>query len=319
MNTVTDTLRITVGGYQPPESVLNRAVGVFSDSLAESLGATTNFGAEVVLQGNMPQSHGIKAADLLTLVESGELTMCYFSASYLEARVPELAVFDLPFVLDDREKAYALFDGAVGKLIKDRFRALTGFELLGFWDYGFRNFTSGVRPIRTPADCAGLTARAMDSDIHKEMFRLLGTEAAHVDVRDLPGAVADGKIELQENALTNFYRFGMHKHHHYVTLTRHLFGLSLFLCHRATFESWPEEVRQAVVRATDDATRAQRGFAATEDDEMVEALRAANNELVFLSDAERNGFIDAMAPIVAQQRAKLGDDLVNQVVDHVVG
>ena len=42
-------------------------------------------------------SLGRKAADLLTMVESGELDGCYFASSYLAGRVPALGVFDQPF------------------------------------------------------------------------------------------------------------------------------------------------------------------------------------------------------------------------------
>jgi TRAP-type C4-dicarboxylate transport system substrate-binding protein len=41
----------------------------------------------------------------LRFVESGELILCYFSVSYLAARVPAFALLDLPFLLTNRPMA----------------------------------------------------------------------------------------------------------------------------------------------------------------------------------------------------------------------
>src|SRR5687768_12346968 len=102
-------IRIRFGGYQPPTSVHNKAAEVLGHALATRLGASVPF----ELNGTIVAS-GHQAADLLTVVESDVMTMCYFSASYLAARVPEFALLDLPFTISDRQKAYAVLDGALG-------------------------------------------------------------------------------------------------------------------------------------------------------------------------------------------------------------
>ena len=91
---------IRFGGYQPPACVHNKAAEVLGCALATRLGASVRF----ELEGNIVGS-GHEAADLLTMVESGVMTMCYFSASYLASRVPEFALRDLPFTVTNRQKA----------------------------------------------------------------------------------------------------------------------------------------------------------------------------------------------------------------------
>ena len=146
---------IRFGGYQPPASVHSRGAKV----LGEALGDAVEFQMEpnVIDQGR-------NAADLLTMVESGELNMCYFSSSYLADWVPEFALLDLPFVITERDQAYGVLDGELGALLADKLAAASGFRLLGFWDNGFRHFSNRVRPIRTPEDCAGLRIRTLFSE-----------------------------------------------------------------------------------------------------------------------------------------------------------
>ena len=156
---------IRFGGYQPPASVHNKAAEILGRALATRLAASLRF----ALNGSIVAS-GRQAADLLTMVESGAMTMCYLSASYLAARVPEFALLDLPFTFDDRRKAYAVLDGALGRLLANKLHALTGFRLLALWDNGFRHLTNAIRPIRTPMDCVGLRLRTLLSGVHQRVF-----------------------------------------------------------------------------------------------------------------------------------------------------
>ena len=164
-----ETVNISMGGYQPPSSVHNKAAEVFGSGLKNRLGDGVHF----ELDGNMVASQGIKAVDLLTLVENGDLSMCYFASSYLADRIPELGIFDLPFVINSREQAYAALDGKLGQHLANQFRQKTGFRVLGFWDNGFRHITNRTRAIRTPNDCRGLKMRTMNSELHQEVFKLL--------------------------------------------------------------------------------------------------------------------------------------------------
>jgi hypothetical protein len=69
---------------------MSRAAAVLGQALAARLGEAVRFDLEgdVVISGR-------PAADLLALVERGDLTMCYFSTSYLARRVPECCHFEI--------------------------------------------------------------------------------------------------------------------------------------------------------------------------------------------------------------------------------
>ena len=228
------------GGYQPPTSVHTRAAEVFVTELASRVGDAV----QVDFTGNIITA-GHNAADLSPMVENGVLTMGYFSASYLAERVAEFALLDLPFLINDRRHAYAVLDGTLGQLLSAKLQASTGFRGLGFWDNGFRHLSNAVRPIRTPADCRGLRLRTLFSDLHGQVFKLLGFEPVALDVKDLLAAVQAGTIDAQENPLTNIYNFGIYEQHRHITLTGHFFGAAILLCHQASYTAWPAEIRQA--------------------------------------------------------------------------
>ena len=300
------SIAIDFGGYQPPASIHNKAAELFGRHLADRLGDEVRFS----LDGNIIAS-GRKAADLLTMVEAGTLNLCYFSTSYLAQRVPEFALFDLPFLINDRDLAYAALDGPLGQILADKLVACSGFRLLGLWDNGFRHFTNCLRPIREPADCEGMRIRTLFSDLHAQTFRRLGFAPIAMDVKDLIAGVRDGSIDAQENPLTNTYNFGVHHHHRHITLSSHFFGAAGLLCHNHSYLSWPAHVQHAVDEAADAATAHQRGLAAAEDTGMLPLLQQADTDIVELNAAERAQFVDAVAPIINQQRARFGDEMLD--------
>ena len=297
------TLRF--GGYQGPNSVHTRGGRRFGEALAGTLGDAVDFefDSNIVARGH-------KASDLLSMVEDGTLDGCYFSSSYLASRVPQLGIFDQHFIVPDRRRAYAVLDGALGRELAGLMANNTSYVVLDYWDNGFRHISCG-KALRTPADCEGLKIRTLANDNHQRVFRALGFEPITIDVRDLPEAVASGRVDAQENPLTNIYNFGLHKTHRHVRLTRHLMGVALALFNARAVASWPEEVRQGVQTALRQATLAQRQYAEEDDRICAGKLTAEGVEILDLSPAERQAFAAATAAEVAVTRASFDARLIS--------
>ena len=296
-------IELKFGGYQGDKSVHTRGGRVLAEAVAEETdGAVTiAFDESIVARGH-------KAADLLSMTESGELDGCYFSSSYLAKRVPELGLFDQHFVVPDRRRAYALLDGALGNRLRDEVAKATGFEVLGYWDNGLRHITSAV-PIKSVADCTGLKLRTLANEDHQRVFRALGFDPHAIDVRDLPEAVTTRRVDVQENPLTNTLNFGIHETHRHILLTRHLLGVALVLFNAKRLAELEPAHRAGLQRAVDRATQAQRRFAEDDDDICSAELRAQGVELTELDDATRTAFAQATRPEVDITRASFSPEL----------
>jgi TRAP-type C4-dicarboxylate transport system substrate-binding protein len=289
---------IRFAGYQGPGSVHTRAVQVLRAALGQMEAPV-----ELAFTANITEG-GRKASDLLAMTEAGEIDACYFSSSYLAARVPELGLFDLPFEVADRARCYAALDGAVGRDLAAAVAGATGFRVLGYWDNGIRQISNGVRPIREPADCRGLKLRTLDNPVHQAAYRALGFEPVAIDVRDLPAAVAEGRVDAQENPLTNIVHFGLYRHHRHVTLTRHVVGVALVLANAERHRSWSPAVRAALDAAMAEASAAQRGFAQAEDRDGLDLLARDGVEPIEISPEARRAFRAAVAPVIDQARSR---------------
>lgn len=300
MNKIT----IRLGGYQGPNSVHTRGAVRFGEALEREVGSQVAF--ELVPD---VLALGRPSGDLPAMVEKGELALCYMSTVRFAPAVPELKLFELPFVVRDRARAMAALDGPLGALLKAKMLASTPFRALGFWDNGFRHFTNRVRPIRTPADCKGLRIRTQLSELHGETLKALGFEPIPVDIKEFVEQIATDRFQAQENPLTNTFNFNVHRYHRHITLSGHFFGTSALICSKAQYAAWPAAVQQAVENAAREGTALQHTLAAEEDDGILAQLDPKENDIVRLTAAEQAAFAKAVEPVLAKHRASLDPKL----------
>ena len=291
-----------LGGYQKPASIHTRACQRFGEVLQREAGDAVRFEfvPDVLALGH-------KSGDLPGMVERGELSACYISSLRYAKWVPELALFDLPFLFPDRTAAYRVLDGRLGQSLKDKVSAQSPFRLLAYWDNGFRHFSNKVRAIRKPADCKGIRIRIQMSELQAESLRLLGMEPILEDIKIFVEQIGGDRFDGQDNPLTNIVNFDIHKHHRHITLSGHVYGVACLMANRAQYESWPATVQRAVDIAAAEATVLQRRLAAAEDEEMLKRLDPARSEVVRLSAEQHQAFAEAVRPVADRYRKEFAD------------
>jgi len=272
-------------GYQPARSVHTRALRTLRDAVARRAGndmciTVTDSILEV----------GYRASDLLRMVENGALDGCYFASSYLAASVPTLGVFDRPFEAGSRDVVFGRLDGEAGTTLARDVADATPYSVLAWWDNGIRHISNAVRPIRSPADCAGLRLRTLDNAQHQAAFRRLGFVPTFVDVADLARAVADRRVDAQENPLTNIVNFGLQMHHRHVSLTGHLLGIAPLLVNRARYAALPGELQSVLAEAGQASAAEQHRLALAEDTECLRILAESQVEVLGPDAIDMQGF-----------------------------
>lgn len=281
---------VTVGGYAPRDSVHSRAV----DHFAEELRNRSNGEIDAEITYNILDS-GRPATALFDMLETGELTWCYYSSSYLGAKVPELNALEVPFLFDTVNDAHGALDGPFGDALAEAVRDKASYEVLGFWDNGLRHLTNTSRDIRSPADCAGLSIRLQPNAIHEALTESWGMHPVTAELSAGIEMIKRGDVDAQENPLANTVAYGVD--HQHITLSAHLYGA------RGLFAN-PKEM-SALGEASDivrDAARSaiayQRTEAAAYELELRKKLEAEGRVVLDLSPAERQEFKDAAAEVI---------------------
>ena len=301
---------VRIAGYQGSGSILTRTL----HELARGMAADPDWNLQVE---DDVTAAGESAAALFQSVQTGQRQIGYMASGYLAGKVPSLGVLDLPFSVTDRHAALQALDGEAGAHLSADVVRQSGFKVLNYWDNGFRHLTNGVRPISRVEDCAGLRIRTLDSALYREVLAAMGFQPVTTDVKELVRVVAERVVDGQENPLTNFVNFGLWRHHPYVTLTGHFFGVVLLVCHRPWFESLTAEQQVRVSHAAQDATRLQRQLAAAEDANSLQLLAQHGVSALTPDAVDIATLRDATQSIVARERAAFDPVLVRSYLDRL--
>ena len=305
---MSEPIKIRMGGYGPATTGFSKSLKFIGDKL------TTQFGDRVAIDyvWNV-MDHGYKAEDILTLVESGELTLGYQSSSYLTDRVPELGFVDLPFLFANNAQARGAMDGALGDFLVRSIEGRIGYRVLGWFENGFRHISNRLRPIHVPADMKGMKIRVLPSEIQRRTFDLLGAIAMRMDLTEAIAMIKAGTLDAQENPLANTVTYGVHNFHKFHTLTSHFYISRPVFLHRASFEAWPNDLQEAMRRAVKELVTYQRGLAVEEHEESRRIIEAAGCEIVETTAREHDAFVDAVKPLTAEARETYGAGMFKMV------
>ena len=303
-----DKQTLWIGGYGPEESAHGHGLA----TIRRVLERETNGDIRVDITWNV-MDEGRPNTDLLELVESGEMFLCYFSTSYLAETVPELNILEVPFLFADLESAHEALDGDLGRSLQRAVGASTRFVALGFWDNGFRHLTNRHHPVRAPADVAGMTVRLQPNSIHEELIRSWGGTPVAAELSRGLRLIKELDVDAQENPLANTVAYGVDRIHPHVTMTGHLYGARGIFAHAPTYDSLPDSLRNVVDEAVRSAVFEQRAFASKYEISIRSRLEASGIQFVDLDEDERRMFAEASSPAVALAREEVPVEMFDLV------
>lgn len=295
---------LRVAGYQGPSSILTHGLACFVETLTQA-----GWKSAIEWVPNVTDNQE-KAADLFTSIENGSRHIAYMASGYLSARVPELEVLELPFTVDDRVTALAALDHLAGDMLSQSIRQKTDFHVLGFWDNGFRHISNSVRPIQNPSDAVGIKVRTLDSALYRATLDAIGFTAVTSDVKDLVSWIAQDIVQAQENPLTNYMGFELWKHHPYISLTHHFYGVLLLICPLSWFEKLSQEERQLLTHAVTTSTALQRKLAAEQDAIALARIQDLNIQVLMKDELDMHAFHKCVESVNSQARANIPKNLL---------
>ncbi len=301
-------ITIRMGGYGPPATSFSKGLKLIGDSLIAAFGDRV----DVKYVWNI-MDFGYRAEEILWLVEDGVLSLGYQSSSYLTDRVPELGFVDLPFLFQTRDQARAAMDGALGRFLAAKIEARVNYRILGWYENGFRQISNRLRRVQVPADLKDMRIRVLPSEVQARTFELLGAVPVRCDLTEAIAGIKAGTLDAQENPFANTVTYGVHKFHHFHTVTNHFYISRPIFLHRPSFESWPADLQNAMREAVARAVEFQRELAIAEDRDARATIEAAGCEITTLTANEHAQFRAAVTPLLDDARRTYGAELFNML------
>ena len=185
------------------------------------------------------------------IVESVSLGMIqiYMGATApLVNYVPQLSIFDLPYLFKNRDHVDKVLWGPVG----DEIINLTlkkGFRILGWADSGFQGFYNSKRPINSMADMKGLKMRVMKNPNRVKAMNSYGASAVPLAWTETYGAMQTKVVDGCENSYET-YRSGTHYEvAQYFTESDHAFMTAAILANEKFYQSLSPRMKAVINHA----------------------------------------------------------------------
>ena len=185
----------------------------------------------------------------------GAQEMMVGSTATLVGIVPEMAVWDTPFLFNDVKEADTVLDGPVGEKIKAKLEA-KGMVGLVYWENGFRNLTNSKRPINKLEDLGDIKLRVMQNNVFLDSFKALGANAVPLPFSELFTALETRAVDGQENPFNTVISSKFYEVQKYLTVSNHVYSPWIV----TVSKKWWDGLSAAEKKVLQDAAVKSRAF-----------------------------------------------------------
>lgn len=249
-------------------------------------------------------------AEAIEQVIDGTIDMTVVAAdSSLANTVPEMNLFGLPYVFEDREHVYSKLDGEPGKkllgLLDDK-----NMKGLGFWEVGFRHMTNNKKEVKVPADLKGMKIRVQPAPVWESHMKALGANATPVSFTELYSALDQGLVDGQENPLASIYSMKFYEVQNYISLTGHNYTPAVVIMSNKAWDRLNDDQKKLIEEAVAEAATYQRDFLTQKDDEIIKELEEKG---IVFTEPDREAFKEATKDVKDALKDQVPTELIEEM------
>src|SRR5213595_3882720 len=272
-------------GYPTVEAVL---------AMGRKLEAATNGRLSIQMYPSM-QLGGEK--EMIEQAQVGALAIARVSVGPMGPLVPELNVFNLPFMFRDDAHMEKVIDGPIGDELLKKLSDHPTAGLIGLcWmNAGTRNVYNSKKPIKSIDDLKGLKIRMMGNPVFVDTMNALGGNGVAMGFDQLVNAMQTGVVDGAENNYPS-YATGQHfRYAKYYSLTGHLMIPEILVFSKKIWETLSKDDQALIIKFTKEAQLDERQRWYEMEEKSVKQIEAAGVEIVKIDD--KRPFQTAVKPV----------------------
>ncbi len=195
----------------------------------------------------------------LSQVRSGAIEMYCCGYGNQMPIAPLAGINSLAFAWDSYDRIWPAMDGELGAFLATEV-AKTGViqHISKPFDVGFRQVTSGSRPIREPGDLKGFKIRVPPAPILATLFTAFGASPTSLSFGELYPALQTGLVDGSDNPLWTLNSMRIQEVQKHITITNHSWDAFVPIANRRAWARLPADIQQIVVWHFNEAALAQR-------------------------------------------------------------
>ncbi len=243
------------------------------------------------------------------LLQLGSIDLTKVASSVIENFIPEMAVYSLPYLFDDSDHYWKVFQSDLGRrMLREGERYwMRG---LCYYDAGFRSFIVRGRHVGVPEDLRGLKIRVMPSNLQIQTINALGGHATPMALGELYTAIQSGVVDGADGNAPTLYQTKLFEVSDYYVLDEHSSPPDVLLISTHTWNSLSEEQRAWLEQAVGESVEHQRRLWDESSERALESMREAGLEVVFPDKAP---FREAVQPMYERLRGTAMGALAEEI------
>ena len=250
--------------------------------------------------------------EMVEQTQVGAIQIARISLGVLGPVVPDVNVFNMPFVFRDPAHMRLVIDGAIGDELLNKISSSPArLVALGWMDSGSRSLYT-KKAVRQMSDLKGQKIRMMGNPLFVDTMNAMGGNGISMGHTEVFGALQTGVVDGAENNpptlfTSNQYTAGIK----YYTQTNHLIIPEIFVMSKVTWDKMTPADQALVKKFSREAQMEQRALWDVSVADYSAKLKAAGIEFIAI---DTKPFYDATAPV----RAKYGaayTDLIKRIND----
>lgn len=284
-------------------SQLGAGAQVFADEIAKR----TNGRYQI---DQYPDSALGGEVEMLKAVQLGTVDLAFITGAPMPNIVPDVGVFNIPFLFRDVDHAHTVLDGPIGKAYLKKFRD-KDLVALAWGENGLRHLTNSRREIRTPEDLKNLKLRVPQSEVMLAGFKALGADVHELAFPLLYAALQSGQFDGQENPIATIMSSKFYQVQKYLTLSGHVYDPAILFMSVDTFGDLSADDKHSFIGAAKLAGEASRQFAAAAQKDGVAQLAKSGMQVV--TEIDRAKFAAAMASANSIFAQRFGSNTIQEI------
>lgn len=231
----------------------------------------------------------------LEQTRAGAIDILRVSMSPVGGILPQVSVFNMPFVFRDMDHQHKVLDGDVGtKLAQEISDSNLGLVFLGWMDAGSRSLIT-KKPVTTLDDLKGVKIRLQNNPIGLDTFKALGANPIVLPVGDVFASLQTGVIDAAENNEPTFdtenYVVAGTK---YFDLTEHFMIPEVLAFSKRKWSKLSPEDQTLIMKLAKEAQAEERVLWA---DYVEKSKQRLQSQGVKFLPVDKKPFIEATAPV----------------------
>ena len=260
-------------------------------------------------------SNGSLFSDIeeINALKEGQVHMIAPSTSKLGMLSTKWGVLDLPYVFPSHAAMIEGIHGPIGNQLLNSLEK-EGIKGLAHWSNGFKQFTTNKGPIIVPEDVLGQTFRIMQSEVIRAQFDLLGVESHQESFNSTYNLIEDGKVDGEENTISNIYSKKFYNVQKHLTLSNHGYLGYAVMMDQKVWDQQTTNTQKILLEAMKETTAWNDHNSIQLNEEQLELIKQHSSiQIHELNNAEKHVWKTELEPVYEELSETIGEELVEEM------